>query len=67
MADAEFPDWTEDDRADGARIVQRDSGRFAVDLGEGRGSLDTCPCCGKTFPTARSAKLVADAMYPMTR
>jgi predicted RNA-binding Zn-ribbon protein involved in translation (DUF1610 family) len=28
-------------------------------------SMFFCPCCGKTMPTAQTARLVADAVFPL--
>jgi len=62
----EFPDWTEDVRADGVRVerLAGDGERFRIDAGDGE-TLDVCPCCSKSLPTARAAKLVADVVYPI--
>jgi hypothetical protein len=66
MADTEFPNWTDEFRADGVRVMRLDGQRFRIDTGRGN-TIDLCPCCGKSLPTARAAKLVADMIYPLVR
>jgi hypothetical protein len=68
MADAEFPDWTDDLRMDGLRVMrlEGEGERFRIDSGRGE-TLDVCPCCSKSLPNARAAKLVADVVFPLVR
>jgi hypothetical protein len=57
--------WVNDRRIDGlvvVRIPSRDDWMIIPAQGP---ALTTCPCCDKPFPTAKVARLVADAVYPI--
>lgn len=59
--------WVSDHlRRDGVRIERNpdDSDAWIV-LAVGGQSIDQCPCCGKTLPNLRAARLVADLVYPL--
>jgi hypothetical protein len=67
MADSDPPGWTGDRRSDGVAVVPVDGaeGRTWRVVVATRPPLLACPCCGKAFITARAAKLVADAYFPV--
>jgi hypothetical protein len=58
------PLWlSETERADGLVLQPTDAG-YTIVPGTGV-SITFCPCCGKTMPTKRVARLVADRTYPI--
>jgi hypothetical protein len=60
--------WTNNRRSDGCEIMMGVDGWVIMPGSEGL-PVARCPCCDKIFPGddkgLRSAKLVADALYPM--
>jgi hypothetical protein len=50
-------------RRDGVTIEMTEDG-WTILTGGGT-SLTTCPCCGLSFRSARNARLVADAVFPL--
>lgn len=61
--------WIEGKRRDGLAVVAGLDG-YVIMPAEGGLPIAHCPCCDKAFPLGakgrRGAKLVADALYPMT-
>lgn len=55
--------WESDTkRSDGLYIYRHADNRWAI---HHRGKVSTvCPCCGKSIPTQRIARIVADAFWP---
>ena len=56
--------WTDNKRSDGCAIVQGVDSWVIMPADEGL-PLALCPCCDKPFATPRSARLVADFMFPL--
>jgi hypothetical protein len=57
--------WQDHERRDGARVEAIPNLGIWIAAVAGRPVLTMCPCCDKTFSTARAAKLVCNALYPM--
>jgi hypothetical protein len=61
----DVPGWTDSTRDDGMVVAIAFAGTWYVKPPDDRPSITTCPCCGTTFPTARTAKMAANALYPV--
>jgi hypothetical protein len=55
--------WIGSRRPDDVRVSL--IGKVYVAIHPKKPTIVTCPCCSKPFATARAAKLVANAMWPL--
>jgi hypothetical protein len=69
----EFPYWHGSQRADGVRVMPNRDDRapttppsWRIVFPSGL-MIDECPCCDFPLPSARAAKLLAEAVYPCGR
>lgn len=60
----EFDAWTDTRRRDGVSVRATRDGRWIVQHPH-HPPLAECPCCGKDLPSERTAKLLAEAVYPL--
>jgi hypothetical protein len=63
IREPEVQGWNISHRSDGVFVALDADANWYV-IAPGRDEIHRCPCCNKLFNTARSAKLVANAIYP---
>lgn len=60
--------WTDElTRVDGVRITRHPDDATAWIVVADGVSIDVCPCCDKRLLSTRSARMVADVVYPVRR
>jgi hypothetical protein len=68
VSDTTREQWIGNTRVDDLVTVrQDDDGAWIAVHACGWPAVRNCPCCGKLFPTARAAQIVADLVYPRVR
>lgn len=60
-------DWNDNTRRDGIRVEKNTTIEgWCIISNDGHVKTHICPCCDRPMLAAHNAKLVADAIYPIT-
>lgn len=64
MSETNAAEWNGERRSDGLAVVAGGDAWIIMPRDD-REPIDACPCCGAPMRTARAARLIADAVYPL--